>query len=160
MAIQSSTSPSGHTICTLSAYYLLCSPSRIASSSQTTHKLSLQGQTQIPLRDNAITSADASYRRTMMSKYKNKNTGTTIAAAGTIGIASAAGAGDPVACLISDILACYYSLSNLPTLDPSPQVDALFGQLVHSCRQTSSDATTAKVCVPVTAHHPTRNRPL
>lgn len=80
-----------------------------------------------------------------MSEDKNKNTGTTVAAAGTIGSASADGAGDPVAYLISDILACYYSLSNLPTLDPSPPVDALFGQLVHLCRQTPSDAATARV---------------
>lgn len=94
-----------------------------------------------------------------MSEDNNKNTGTTVAAAGTIGSASADGAGDPVAFLISDILACYYSLSNLPTLDPSPPVDALFGQLVHLCRQTPSDAATARVCIPVTACHPRRNRP-
>lgn len=56
--------------------------------------------------------------------------------------------GDPVACFVSDILQCYRSLSELPALDPCPQVDALFGQLVHLCRQTPADATAARVGVP------------
>lgn len=84
----------------------------------------------------------------MMTEDQKKKTDTTVGAASTTGTVGSDDTGHPVACLVSDILACYASVSNLPTLDPSPQVDALFGQLVHLCRQTPTDATTARVCVP------------
>lgn len=51
----------------------------------------------------------------------------------------------PITPSISEILACYRGLSTLATLDPSPQVDALFGRLVYLCRQTPDNATAAKV---------------
>ena len=51
----------------------------------------------------------------------------------------------PITPSISEILACYRGLSKLATLDPSPQVDALFGRLVYLCRQTPDNATAAKV---------------
>ena len=51
----------------------------------------------------------------------------------------------PITPSISEILACYRGLSKLATLDPSPQVDALFGRLVYLCRQTPDKVTVAKV---------------
>ena len=51
----------------------------------------------------------------------------------------------PITPSISEILAIYRGLSKLATLDPSPQVDALFGRLVYLCRQTPDNATAAKV---------------
>ena len=57
--------------------------------------------------------------------------------------------GDDVSCLINEILTCYWALSELPALDPCPQVDALFGRLILLCRQTPDDATAAKVGVGV-----------
>lgn len=77
---------------------------------------------------------------------EDQNTASTTTTADT---ADGTGApGDAVAsCLVSGILACYDSLSKFATLDPCPAVDSLFGKLVHLCRQTPTDATTARVCV-------------
>ena len=52
--------------------------------------------------------------------------------------------------ILAEILSCYRALSKLPTLDPSPQVNALFGKLVQLCSQTPDDATATKVCRPIT----------
>lgn len=63
------------------------------------------------------------------------------------GTGATAGATTSWSCIVSDILACYCSLSEVDTLDPCPYVDALFGRLVHLCLQTPADATTARVGV-------------
>lgn len=52
-------------------------------------------------------------------------------------------------CLIEEILLCYQCLSEVPTLDPSPTVDRLFGELVRLCSsQTIDEATVAMVGPP------------
>lgn len=47
--------------------------------------------------------------------------------------------------LKADILSCYGALCKLSSLDPSPQVNALFGELVGLCRQTPNEVTTDMV---------------
>lgn len=59
----------------------------------------------------------------------------------------------PITPSISEILACYRGLSKMATLDPSPQVDALFGRLVYLCRQTPDNATAAKVSTYALSRH-------
>lgn len=46
---------------------------------------------------------------------------------------------------IKDILACFLALSQLPDLNPSPEVDSLFGKLVHLCRQMPGERIVNKV---------------
>lgn len=53
--------------------------------------------------------------------------------------------GELVSCLVDDIFTSYLALSELPALDPSPKVNALFGKLVNLCQQTLDDATVSKV---------------
>ena len=50
---------------------------------------------------------------------------------------------------ITMILELHTALSQLPTLEPSPRVNSLFGKLVDLCAQTLDESLTAKVsCLP------------
>ena len=51
-----------------------------------------------------------------------------------------------VECVVKDILACYFELSTLPSLDPSPVVNQAFEKLVALCCQVSSGESSQKVC--------------
>ncbi|KAL8805104.1 MAG: hypothetical protein Q9182_002194 [Xanthomendoza sp. 2 TL-2023] len=54
---------------------------------------------------------------------------------------------DCVTSLVTEILACYLQLSQLPTLRPSPQVNNLFEDLVHLCCYSLDEDITKKASV-------------
>lgn len=47
---------------------------------------------------------------------------------------------------IAAILNVHNALSQLPSLDPSPEVNSLFSELVALCLQTPDEQVTATVC--------------
>ena len=56
--------------------------------------------------------------------------------------------GDCVECLIEEIVSCYTSLSQLPGLAPSPEVNGLFTKLVRICSQTLDESVITAVGPP------------
>lgn len=56
------------------------------------------------------------------------------------------GDGDCVSCYVNEILDCYYKLSQSPNLEPSPNINSLFGRLVGLCSQIPNEAITSQAC--------------
>ncbi len=47
--------------------------------------------------------------------------------------------------LIADIITCYVALAQIPSLDPSSEVNCLFEKLVHICCQVPAEGVILKV---------------
>ena len=54
---------------------------------------------------------------------------------------------DCVPALVSQVLACYVQLSQLPSLRPSSQVNGIFEDLVYLCCYTCDEAVTEKASI-------------
>lgn len=48
-------------------------------------------------------------------------------------------------CIVENITDCYFELSQLAKLEPSPVVNKLFERLVHLCSETPDESITTKV---------------